>query len=96
MARLDAVKNVIKEHILDGDGGLFCRGGMFGDLKETVYEADGVRVLLAKYDAYFEVFGLTSEEFKELQEFYEPLKAWAQAENERIYLEKRRANGFVD
>ena len=69
--RLCDVKGVILENIEDADCGIFFCRNCAGDSMENIYSHDGVEVDICYYYSYFEVFGLTKDEEKELERFYE-------------------------
>ena len=41
---------------------------------ETIYDKDGLVIDICRDWMYFEVFGLTAEEFNKLEEFYDSIK----------------------
>ena len=70
---IEKVKEVIENNIEDALYGIFdCRNAV-GDPMETIYDEAGVRIELCSKREYFEVFGLTNEEFSEVEYFYEDL-----------------------
>ena len=73
MARIDKVKEVIRENYDDAQCGLFFTRNIVGDKMDTVYEEDGVTVDICYHWAYFEVFGLNEMEKYELDKFYKSL-----------------------
>ena len=71
--KVEKVKKAIKNNIEDALYGIFdCRNAV-GDPMETIYDEAGVRIELCRKHEYFEVFGLTNEEFSEVESFYEDL-----------------------
>ena len=70
MGKLEIAKRVIKKHIGEAQCGLFDSGDIMGDDKETLYDKDGLTIYICRYWAYFEVFGLSDQEFKELERYY--------------------------
>ena len=70
---VEKVKEVIKNNIEDAPYGIFDCCNIVGDPMETIYDDGGVRVDLCRNWEYFEVFGLTNEEFAEVKSFYEGL-----------------------
>lgn len=58
---VEKVKEIIKNNI--------CRN-IVGDQMETIYDEAGVRIEICRDWGYFEVFGLTDEEFAEVESFY--------------------------
>ena len=70
---VEKVKEVIENNIEDALGGIFdCRNTVV-DPMETIYDEAGVRIERCREYEYFEVFGLTNEEFSEVESFYEDL-----------------------
>lgn len=70
---VEKVKEVIKNNIEDALYGIFDCRNVVGDPMETIYDEVGVRIELCRVYEYFEVFGLTNEEFSEVESFYEDL-----------------------
>lgn len=70
---VEKVKEVIKDNIEDALCGIFDCHNIVGDPMETIYDGAGVRIELCREHEYFEVFGLTNEEFSEVESFYEDL-----------------------
>ena len=75
LTKLEQAKAVIKENIRRGDCGLFNTRNFVGDPMATIYESDGLTIDICDYYSYFEVFGLTDEEFEKLHDFYLELQA---------------------
>lgn len=78
MDKLEKAKEIIKENYKYADCGIFNTRNIAGDSMETIYEEwygdDDVLIIDICYGwAYFEVFGLSEEEFDELEEYYETL-----------------------
>ena len=75
---VEKVKEVIKNNIEDASYGIFDCCNIVGDPTETIYDDGEVRIDLCRNWEYFEVFGLTNEEFAEVKSFYEGLisKMW--------------------
>lgn len=69
-AKVEKVKAVIAENIEDALCGIFDRRSIVEDPTETIYDEMGVRIELCRKWRYFEVFGLTDEEFAEAESFY--------------------------
>ena len=74
MSRLEKAKEIIKENFKYYDCGLFNTRNLVGDNKATLYEEDGLQIDACYNWSYFEVFGLTDDEFKELKIFYADLQ----------------------
>lgn len=73
MGKLDIAKRIIEENFDDGDCGIFDTPNWIGDPMTTLYDKDGLRILICHPYLYFEVFGLTDEDYAELVEFYKRL-----------------------
>jgi hypothetical protein len=68
--KLDIAKKIIKENFKSADCGIFNCRNWAGDPMTNIYSSDGLRIDICYYYAYFEVFGLSEEEFDELKEYY--------------------------
>lgn len=68
---VEKVKEVIKNNIEDALWGIFDCRNVVGDPMETIYDEAGVRIELCRNWGYFEVFGLTNEEFLKVESFYD-------------------------
>ena len=67
---VEKVKEVIKNNIEDALYGIFDCRTIVGDPMETIYDEDGIIIDLCRNWGYFKVFGLTNEEFAEVESFY--------------------------
>ena len=74
MRDLTEVKKVIKDNFEGGRFGIYDTRNIAGDILEIIYEKDGVRIEICPYYEYFEVFGLTCEEFEKVKEYYNHLR----------------------
>ena len=70
MNKLEIAKRVIKENIEDARCGIFDTRNIVGDTMETLYDSDGLTIDICYFWRYFEVFGLTKEEFEILERYY--------------------------
>lgn len=70
MSKLEQAKKVVKENIHEANCGIFDSRNLVGDYMETLYDEDGLQIDICRGWAYFEVFGLTKEEFENLKDFY--------------------------
>lgn len=70
MTNVEKVEKVIKENYSDGDCGVFDSRNTVGDTVTTIFEEDGITVDICYDYAYFEVFGLSREEYEEVYDFY--------------------------
>lgn len=73
MSKVEKVKQVIKDHIDDARYGIFDCRNCVGDSMTTIYVDSGVQVDICYFWGYFEVFGLTDDEFKKVEEYYDTL-----------------------
>lgn len=69
--RLERAKKVIDEYIEYARCGLFFTRNICGDRMDTVYSDKEITIDICCGYNYFEVFGLTEIEQKELQKYYE-------------------------
>lgn len=74
MTPLDTAKAIIKEHYTNYDCGIFNTPNIVGDPMQTIYEDDSLEVLGCYYYSYLEVLGLSEDEFKKLEEYYNSLE----------------------
>ena len=70
MTNLEIAKQVIWDNIGDAECGIFNTRNIAGDPMATLYEKDGLCIDICYEYEYFEVFGLTEEEFGELTKYY--------------------------
>lgn len=73
MNKLDKAKKIIKDNISSAEHGIFSNRNWCGDDMNTLYDDDDLIIDICYYWEYFEVFGLTAEEFSELEDYYEKL-----------------------
>lgn len=73
MSKLEKAKEVVSEHIKDGTCGIYNTCNIMGDHLVPLYSNDGLVIFICYYFSYFEVFGLSDEEFMELVNFYDNL-----------------------
>lgn len=73
MTDLKKAKQVIKKHIKEATHGLFDCCNIMGDILQTIYERDTLRIDICYDYEYFEVFGLSKEDFIELMSYYDSL-----------------------
>ena len=71
LTKLDIAKIIISERISSADCGIYNSRNIFGDPMTTVYRGNHLTIDICYPYAYFEVFGLSEKEFKELADFYE-------------------------
>lgn len=73
---LEIAKEIIKENFDKGDCGIFDSRNICGDFMENLYCHNGLQIDICYDWAYFEVFGLTDEEFLELEDFYKHIERY--------------------
>ena len=71
---LDTAKKVIKEHYKYYNCGIFNTPNIVGDPMETIYKDDSIKIFGCYYYSYFEVFGLSRDDFDKLKDYYNGLK----------------------
>lgn len=71
--KLEKAKEIIKKNFRYGDCGLFKSRNLLGDPMHNIYNTDGLKIDICFCYSYFEVFGLTDEEFEELEDYYNKL-----------------------
>lgn len=76
MSKLEKAKEIIKENISDADCGIFNCRGWIGDIMTNIYNEDGLCIDICYDCAYFEVFGLSIDEFAQLETYYHELRGW--------------------
>ena len=73
MTKLDKAKEIIKRYYNKASCGIFNTRNLIGDPMETLYENSEIIIDICCPYEYFEVFGLSDEEFSELEKFYNGL-----------------------
>ena len=73
MNKLDIAKKVIKEHYSEADCGIYDSRNIVGDPMTTIYDDGNLTIDICYHYSYFEVFGLSNDEFRELESFYNAL-----------------------
>ena len=71
--KVKKVKEVIKKHISDARCVIFSTRNIAGDCMHNIYDDGEVAIDICYFWEYFEVFGLTDEEFSEVEKYYEKL-----------------------
>lgn len=74
MNSLEKAKEIVKKYYKDADCGIFDSRNILGDSMITIYKDKSLTINICYNYAYFEVFGLTNKEFKELEKYYDSLK----------------------
>lgn len=70
MNNLEKAKEIIKDMIMYGCCGIFNTRNVVGDSMVNLYNNNGLVIDICYYFEYFEVFGLSEEEFSQLKEYY--------------------------
>nr|DAT77133.1 MAG TPA: Hemagglutinin HA1 chain/Hemagglutinin HA2 chain virus, Viral protein [Caudoviricetes sp.] len=78
----EKVKEVIKDNFNNADCGCFSTRNLVGDSMKTIYNGTYFTVDICYPWRYFEIFGATSDEFKELHDYYESLSIEEDEEDE--------------
>ena len=73
MSKLETAKEIIKVLYKYGDCGIYNSRNLIGDQMYTIYDDGELQIDICYYYSYFEVFGLSCAEFKELELFYNGL-----------------------
>lgn len=73
MTKLEKAKQIIEEYLEEAPCGIFDCRNTAGDEMTNIYSADGLDIDICYSWLYFEVFGLSNKEFKELERYYEEL-----------------------
>ena len=71
--KLDIAKRIIKEHYDEARCGIFDSRSIVGDPMNSIYDDGELSIDICYYWSYFEVFGLSNDDFTELLEFYNSL-----------------------
>ena len=74
MNNLEKAKEIVKKYYKDADCGIFNSRNVLGDRMMTIYKDESISIDICYNYAYFEVFGLTKEEFRELEKYYNSLE----------------------
>lgn len=73
MTKLEIAKEVIKNNYKYARCGIFDTRNIVGDDMSNIYEDEELTIDICYPYEYFEVFGLSKDEFNELAMFYEDL-----------------------
>jgi hypothetical protein len=73
MNKLEKAKEIIKEYYKEGNCGIYDSRNIVGDWMTNIYNDNGLAIDICYGWSYFEVFGLSDEEFIELEEYYNKL-----------------------
>lgn len=73
MSNLEKAKEIVKENYIYADCGIFNSRNWVGDSMTTIYEGEGLSIDICYYYSYFEIFGLSDDDFEELERYYNSL-----------------------
>ena len=73
MNKLNIAKKIIKANMQDAKCGIFDSRNLVGDYMTPLYNQDGLRIDICYDYAYYEVFGLSDEDFCKLEKYYSTL-----------------------
>lgn len=73
MNKLEKAKEIIKEHYKEGNYGIFNSRNVLEDWMTNIYDDGDLTIDICYEWNYFEVFGLSDEEFDELAKYYNSL-----------------------
>ncbi len=73
MTKLEKAKEIITKNYSEGDCGIFNTRNIAGDWMTTIYADGELTINICYYWNYFEVFGLSSKEFADLEKYYSEL-----------------------
>lgn len=82
MNKLEIAKEVVKSYINYARYGIFNSRNILNDPMDNIYFSTGLRIDICRDYEYFEVFGLTTNEFSELREYYYEILNNKRSENE--------------
>ena len=68
--KLEKAKQIIDQYYDRARCGIFNSQNWTGDDMYTIYSSDGLTIDICYYYQYFEVFGLSKDEFLELEKYY--------------------------
>ena len=86
MSNLEKAKEIVKAYYGVANCGIFNNENIVGDSMSTVYEDEDLTIKVCCRYAYFEVFGLSDADFKELKKYYGSLSESEEEQNlEWIY-----------
>lgn len=70
MNRVDTAKAIISAMFPFAKCGIFSTPPVVGDKLTTIYEEDGLTICICYRWRYFKVWGLTREEFQQVEDYY--------------------------
>ena len=73
MNKLEKAKKIIKKYFNNGDCGIYDSRNIVGDPMINIYDDGDLTIDICYSYGYFEVFGLSDDEFAELEKYYNEL-----------------------
>ena len=73
MSNLEKAKQIIEQNLQYARYGIFDCHNICGDYMVSLYSDNSLIVLICYSWGYFEVFGLSDAEFRELEDYYHKL-----------------------
>ena len=73
MNKLEKAKKIIKKYFNNGDCGIYDSRNIVGDPMINIYDDGDLTIDICYSYSYFEVFGLSDDEFAELEKYYNEL-----------------------
>ena len=73
MTKLEKAKEIITKNFSEGDCGIYDSRNVVGDRMTNIYTDGDLTIDICYHWNYFEVFGLSDEEFAELARYYSKL-----------------------
>lgn len=80
MSNYEIAAKLVKEHFSSANHGLFDCRNIIGDPMVVLYDDGKFSVEICYSYSYFEVFGLSEEEFQKLSDLYQDLREGASEE----------------
>ena len=74
---LQKIKEIIKEKFDDYSCGIYNSRNIVGDPMHKIFNGKYFRLDGYYHYSYYELFGTTDEEFKEVKDFYNTLRKWS-------------------
>lgn len=74
--KLERAKKIIEKYWQVARFGIYNTPSLADDKRDTIYEEDGLTVLICYGWSYFEVFGLSLGDFDQLEKYYNKLRGY--------------------